>query len=842
MKKLFSESLQIRLTILMLLATSLPILGGIFFGSYLVQQESLEVLSQVSGFWQFSIAIFVAVLLAISLTTALVANHLVYPIIHLTQAATALANGQLEQMVTIDRQDELGILANAFNSMAAQLRGLIEELEQKVIDHTHELEIIALDNARLVEAEKYQRKISESLQDVAMMVNTKLDHEMVLTEISEQIWRVINCDSASFFLPVGDELAIVRGVGIADMLYIGYQVSLSSEYPAVRVFKNKQPLLVDDIHSDPHWEVWDGGENIHTWMGVPLWVGNETIGVLTAESFEMGAYHQEDMQVLQSFANQAAIAIENVRLFAAQQELTERSRAEAALQLANTQLAERAEELEQHATELAKAKRLSEVANRAKSEFLANMSHELRTPLNGILGYAQILKRNKNLTAEQTEGLNIIAQSGEHLLILINDILDLSRIETGRMDLYLTDFRFSHFLESIAKIIEMRAKEKSITFSYEPLTPLPPLIHADEKRLRQILINLLGNAVKFTRKGGVTFRVTELASKRISDSLAHTITYSLIRFEVIDTGVGMNPTELEKIFLPFEQVSDIYHKSEGTGLGLAICRKLVQAMGNDLQVQSESGRGSKFWFDLQLPVIETEAKQEPMIDGDIVGYRLPDSLVQRKLKILVVDDNLYNRTLLVNLFEPLGFEVIESENGIEAVKLARTISPDIVLMDMVMPVMTGFESVQEMRKLPLLNSVSIIAVTASVFETDKDKVMASVCNAFIAKPIEAEKLLLLLQAHLKFEWVYSKNEEPSASTESHEPPPDTVSMVLPAPNDLAILFDLAMMGDMIGIEEELDRLEHEDKRFISFGDKLRQLTSNFEEEQILAFIRQCREI
>lgn len=226
------------------------------------------------------------------------------------------------------------------------------------------------------------------------------------------------------------------------------------------------------------------------------------------------------------------------------------------------------------------------------------MSHELRTPLNGILGYAQILVRNKGLSSQQAEGLNIIQQSGDHLLTLINDILDLSKIEARKMELYAAAFQLPNFLESIAGITSMRAQEKDVTFVYEHKNTLPSGVEADEKRLRQILINLLGNAVKFTDDGQVTLIVSVLNDTQQ--------TPKQIRFEVIDTGVGMTPEQLEKIFLPFEQVGDIDSRAAGTGLGLAISRQLVELMDSELHVKSELEKGSTFWFDLSLPVVAAD--------------------------------------------------------------------------------------------------------------------------------------------------------------------------------------------------------------------------------------------
>jgi len=349
------------------------------------------------------------------------------------------------------------------------------------------------------------------------------------------------------------------------------------------------------------------------------------------------------------------------------------------LQEKNVQLEHEIAERKRVEEELIRSKEAAEAANKAKSTFLANMSHELRTPLNAILGYAQFLQKDPAVTEHQQDRLKIIHKSGEHLLSLINDILDLSKIEAGKIELSSAQFSMTDFLNNIADMFQMRANQKGIGFRYESSPYLPKYIRGDEVRIRQILINLLGNAVKFTDKGSITFGADYRDGR--------------VCFEVRDTGPGISPDEREKIFDPFHQTGSSMKKSEGTGLGLSISKRLTELMGGSLTVKSTPGQGSVFRAELELPsVIPEENISDVKNSSLITGYE------GARRKILIVDDIYQNRFLLSDLLISLGFETSEADDGQKAVEKAAELQPDLILMDLFMPDMDGFEAVKIIRK------------------------------------------------------------------------------------------------------------------------------------------------
>jgi len=414
------------------------------------------------------------------------------------------------------------------------------------------------------------------------------------------------------------------------------------------------------------------------------------------------------------------------------------------------------EELRQAKDAAEEARRAAEAANRAKSVFLANMSHELRTPLNAILGFAQLMTRDSDLTTAQHENLDIIGRSGEHLLGLINDVLEMSKIEAGRTTLLEEGFDLYHMLGGLEEMFRLRAQDKGLVLIFDRAPDVPQYFRTDEGKLRQVLMNLLGNAVKFTSEGGVTLRVrhmdtSEQADQLRIDELATRPTCKL-EFEIEDTGPGIAPDEMDAVFDPFKQTQSGQASQEGTGLGMPISRQFARLMGGDLTASSELGVGSIFKLVVQAELVDSDEVQTTQPARRVVGLDAD----QPVYRLLVVEDRDANRKLLVNILAPLGFEVREAINGQEAIEIWEHWEPHLIWMDLRMPVMDGYEATKRIKATFQGQATVIIALTASAFEQDRALILSEGCDDFVRKPFREEEIFDMLTKHLGVRFVYEK--------------------------------------------------------------------------------------
>lgn len=464
----------------------------------------------------------------------------------------------------------------------------------------------------------------------------------------------------------------------------------------------------------------------------PIFCGDRLWGLLGVyQNSNSRKWQEAEVEIVTQIGNQLGVAVQQAELFA---------------------------QTQYQAEELKRAKEVADAASLAKSEFLANMSHELRTPLNAILGFTQLMQRDTSLRSDYQRYIEIINHSGEHLLSLINDVLEMSKIEAGRVTLYENQFSLRQLFKVLQDMLQLKAKSKGLELKFELAPSIPHFIKADENKLRQVLINLLNNGIKFTKTGSVTLRVN--LQPVGENQPCH------LFFEIEDTGLGIAAEEICNLFQAFNQTKVGRESKEGTGLGLRISQKLVQLMGGEITVKSVLNQGSCFSFQIPAQYTEVEPIQTSLPLQDVSGL----APGQPKYRILVVEDSPVNRLLLVKLLSYLGFEVKEAENGAVAIDLCQQWQPHLIFMDIQMPIMNGYQATREIKQLKLTNMPKIVAITASAFTEQQKLCFAAGCDDFISKPFRREEILQILAQHLGVQYSYtneviepSKNLQPTSN-------------------------------------------------------------------------------
>ena len=464
---------------------------------------------------------------------------------------------------------------------------------------------------------------------------------------------------------------------------------------------------------------------------------------------------------------------------------------------------------------LQRARELIEMSDRAKTRFMANVSHELRTPLNAILGYTQLYKRNKDLMRDYGQGINTIDRSADHLLLMINDILDFSRADSDRIQLFSREVVLRDFLTSLVEMAQIRARLKDISFSYQFSDDLPEVVLCDDKRLRQVLLNLLNNAVKFTRHGSVEFNVRVFSRRREDNSGA-----SRVIFEVIDTGPGIPSEKFDEIFLPFHQLEGDQVQAEGSGLGLAISSSLLSLMNSQLKLESTLGVGSRFWFDVKLPTVAGAQNVATPFAGTVTGYQ------GERRHILAVDDNAFNRDVIRQRLSFFGFTVSDASSGEQALEILATEKVDLVLLDLLMPGMDGFATLQEIRANDAVSALPVIALTAAIQADMEQRVQRAGFDALLIKPVTDHDLLMQLQHSLELVWEFAEPVLEGGVDADEE-------VVLPEQTVMDELMRCASDHNVLGLRQALGALEA-NVQYASFVARLQPFVRSYQFRKVIA--------
>ncbi|MEL6496591.1 MAG: ATP-binding protein, partial [Cyanobacteria bacterium J06623_7] len=623
------------------------------------------------------------------------------------------------------RNDEPGKLARVFLLMAEKVFHRERDLHQVAIDSTKDLKLeikertaIERKLARQVKRALLQEKITQEIRqslDTSQILQTAVNNVGRAFKVSRcQIFSYCDVQPrsakviAEYILP---QYPQTLNLDISLNEAICLNTAMSQEKAVYWSHVYKTPLLKPCVHIYKQLK-------INSLMTVRTSYQGKVNGAISIQQCDRDRrWHPEEIELMESVASQVGIALAQAQLL--QQE-------------------------KQRNLEIEAAKQEAEIANRSKTEFLANISHELRTPLNAIIGFSQLMNRDPAMNPQQQETINIINRSGEHLLEMINEVLEMSKIEAGKTELHLADVDLNLMLNTLSSMLGMRAKSKNLDLIVDRATDVPNYIRTDESKLRQVLINLIGNGIKFTQKGKIVLRIMCLKTSQGENRL---------KFEVEDTGGGIAPEEIDCIFQAFSQSETGRQSKQGTGLGLPISKRFVELMGGNIEVHSQVGKGSIFSFSIIAPPINKSTTQ-------LAAARVVTSLAphQPTYRILAVDDVWQSRLLIVRLLGQVGFEVREAENGQIAVELAAEWQPDLILMDMRMPVMDGYQATRQIRGMG--NQCKIIALTASAFVSKQKETIDAGCDDYLRKPFSEDELFGKIQDNLGIEYIYQSESEP----------------------------------------------------------------------------------
>ena len=605
-----------------------------------------------------------------------------------------------------------------------------------------EIQAVGRDITRYKRAElrlQHQIEREKSLGRLVDRLRQSFDLQDIFTIATQELRQVLDCDRASVYQFSEDW----SGYFVAESVVAGWMPLVGEgrrtvwadtylqEHQGGR-YRQRETFAVDDIylsgHTPCHIDILEQFQ-VRAYAIVPIFQQDHLWGLLSAyHNATPCRWQPEDLALMTQVSHHLGLALYQIGLLDQAQQ----------------------------------ARDAAERANRAKSDFLAHMSHELRTPLNAILGYAQLLGRDRRLPADTQGHLTTIAHSGEYLLSLINDILSLAKIEAGQMSLITSAFSLPDLVQQLVDMLLPRANDKGLTLAFHLDDSLPPYLRSDSGKLQQILLNLLDNALKFTPAGTITVAV-DWADTDASPPV--------LCFSVTDNGPGIAADQIQDLFQPFAQTDTGRTRQDGTGLGLALSRRFAHLLGGDLTLAQSSPQGST--FQLHLPVVavnQVELRPRPMAEP-VIGLA-PDQPVPR---ILVADDNETNRRLMITLLGTLGFEVREASNGQEAVTQWQQWQPHLILMDLRMPILDGYQATQQIRSVAEVGPV-IIALSASAFDEEESVALDSGCNGFLRKPIREIDLLDQIQQHLGVRYLYA-DPAPLADPKAPVPLPPAASIL-----------------------------------------------------------------